>query len=248
VIGRTSTRGRGPSRRAGLLAATFPLAGAFAAGVLAAGALAAGADAPVDRMVRPLIQARSVTAQVFLSRSDPFGGPPERSRGRLWYQPGRGLRVRFERGGGEEILANRAQGAFFLYRAAEGTIYKAPWERTPRRLRRLIEAPERILDSDLHARPERRSLGGAPRDGYRLRDASLGESADKVSLWVSADARSGLLRWIAITAEDDSVWIELRGVSLGRTARDRDLTLSAPRRAKVEPLDPRELLPGGERH
>ncbi|HEY7727052.1 MAG TPA: hypothetical protein VID50_01215, partial [Candidatus Eisenbacteria bacterium] len=148
------------------------LGAALGAAVLGA-ALAAGSDTAVDRMVRPLIEAPAVTAQVVLERSDPFGGPPEQTRGRLWYQPGRGLRVRFERGGGEEILADRSKGAFLLYRAAEGTIYRAPWERAPARIRRLIESPERVLESDLRARPERRSMSGAPRDGYRLRDASL---------------------------------------------------------------------------
>lgn len=223
-------------------------AGFLLALVLLGGSLAAGGDAPVDRMIRPLIESRSVTAQILLSRSDPFGGPPERWRGRVWYQPGRGLKVRFERGGGEEILADRTRGAFFLYRAAERTVYRAPWERAPRRLRRLIETPERLLDADLKARPERRAVGGADRDGYRLRDTSLGDSTGHVSLWVSADRGSGLLRWIALANEDDSVWIELRGVSLERAVRERDLTLSAPRGTKVEPLDPRELLPGGERH
>jgi hypothetical protein len=217
------------------------------AGLLLLGAgLAAGSDTPVDRMVRPLIEARSVKAQILLLRSDPFGGPPEESRGRLWYQPVRGLRVRFDRAGGEEILADRSKGGFYLYREDEGTVYRAPWERTPARLRRLVEAPERILDADLRARPERRALLGIARDGYRLRDASLGDSTAKVSLWVGADANSGLLRWITISAEEDTVWIELRGVTLGRTARERDLRLSAPRGTKEEPLDPRELLPGGE--
>lgn len=230
--------GRTPARR-------WPAGGLLGAGLLAAG-LAAGADSPVDRMVRPLVQAGSVSAQVLLDRSDPFGGRPERSRGRLWYQPGRGLRVRFERGGGEEILADRAKGAFFLYRVEEGTVYRAPWERAPARIRRLIEEPERILESDLRARPERRLVGGAVRDGYRLRDASLSDSEAKVSLWVAADPKSGLLRWIAIAAEDDSIWIELRSLARSRTARARDLALSAPRGAKVEPLDPRELLPRGE--
>jgi hypothetical protein len=198
-------------------------------------------------MVRPVLDSRSVTAEVLLDRSDPFGGPPERSTGRLWYQPGRGLRVRFERSeGGEEIVADRSRGAFFLYRAAEGTVYRAPWERAPSRIRRLIEEPERILASDLRARPERRLIAGVAREGYRLRDAALGDSSATVSLWVAGDPRTGVLRWIAIAAPEDSVWIELRGLALRRTARERDLRLSAPRGARVEPLDPRELLPGRE--
>ncbi len=219
----------------------------LALAVLAAHDLPASAAEPaLDRMLRPVIEARSVTAQVVIERSDPFGGPPERSAGRLWYQPGRGLRLRFDRGGGEEIVANRGLGAFFLYRVSEGTVYRAPWERAPRRLRRLVEDPERILEADLRARPERRVAGGRARAGYRLRGASLGDSTGDMSLWVGADPTSGLLRWIALAAQDDSVWIELRGLKLRSTARERDLALSAPRSARVEPLDPRDLLPGRE--
>lgn len=218
----------------------------------AGAALAAAAGAPraaqpaLDRMLRPIIEARSVTAQVVIERSDPFGGPPERSTGRVWYQPGRGLRVRFDRRGGEEIVADRTQGVFYLYRVAEGTVYRAPWERAPRRLRRLVEEPGRILESDLRARAESRMLSGRSRDGYRLREASLGDSTASVSTWVGADPGSGLLRWIALASEDDSVSIELRGIKLLATARARDLALSAPRSAPVEPLDPRDLLPGRE--
>jgi hypothetical protein len=197
-------------------------------------------------MLRPVIQARAVSAQILIERADPFGGPPERSAGRLWYQPGRGLRLRFDSGGGSEIVADRTVGAFLLYRVSEGTVYRATWERAPRRLRRLVEDPGYLLEADLRARPEQRVASGRPRAGYRLRDANLGDSTGVVSLWVAADPATGLLRWIAMSAQDDSVSIELRGLKLLSTARERDLALSAPRSAPVEPLDPRDLLPGRE--
>jgi len=224
----------------------------FVAPLVAAGLLLAPAAGPraedpaIARMVRPIIDARSVTARVLLDRSDPFGSPPARSTGRPWSQPGRGLKVRFDRGGGEEIVADRSRGAFFLYRPAEKTVYRAAWERAPSRLRRIVEEPSRILDADLRARPERRTIGGAPRDGYRLRDTALGDSTAKVSFWIAGDPRTGLLRWIAMAAPEDSVWIELRGLALGGAARDRDLALSAPRGTPVEPMDPREMLRDGE--
>jgi outer membrane lipoprotein-sorting protein len=215
--------------------------------LLLAGALvAAGSDAPVDRMVRPLFEARSVTARILLYRSDPFGGAPERSEGRLWYQPGRGLRVRFERHGGEEILADRAKGELLLYRASEGVVRRSPWDRAPARIRRLVEDPESLLAGDLGTRPERLPVVGAERAGYRLGGAALGDSSRGTSLWVAADPKTGLLRWITLSAEDDTVWVELSDLALRSKARARDLTLSAPPGAKVEPLDPRDLLRGGE--
>jgi len=198
-------------------------------------------------MLRPLIEARAATARLILDRSDPFGGPPERTTGRLWYQPGRGLRVRFDGSGGEELVADHVHGAFSLYRPSERTVYRAPWERAPARLRRLIEEPSRILESDLRARPERLVFLGTARDGLRLREASLGDSTGARSLWIGPDSRSGLLRWICIAAPEDTVWFELRNLALHRTASDRDIALSAPRGTPVEPMDPREMLPGGDR-
>ena len=91
------------------------------------GGAASAAEPALDRMLRPVIEARAVTAQVLIERADPFGGPPERSAGRLWYQPGRGLRLRFDGGRGQEIVADRAAGAFYLYRVSEGTVYRASW-------------------------------------------------------------------------------------------------------------------------
>lgn len=233
-----------PGRRRALLALAGSLVLQSVAGPASRGPLAA--EPAVDRMLRPVIEARAVTAQVVIERADPFGGPPERSAGRLWYQPGRGLKLRFERGGGEEIVADRRAGTFSLYRVSERTVYRAAWDRAPRRLRRLIEEPGRLLDADLRARPEQRSVGGRARSGYRLRDTSPGDSVASMSLWVAADPASGLLRWIGLAAQDDSVSIELRGLKLLSTARERDLALSAPRSAPVEPLDPRDLLPGRE--
>jgi hypothetical protein len=224
----------------------LPGARMLAAPLLLAAMLGAGSDAPVDRMLRPILKAPSVTARVLLYQSDPFGGPPEESSGRAWYQPGRGLRVRLERGGGEEVLADRSKGGFFLYRVREGTVYHAPWERTPARLRRLVEEPDRILASDLRARAERRRMLGSDREGFRVRDASLGDSTTRVSLWIAPDPKSGLLRWITLAADEDTIWIELKGLALKKSASEADLRLSAPRDAKMEPLDPRELLPRGE--
>jgi hypothetical protein len=43
------------------------------------------------------------------------------------------------------------------------------------------------------------------------------------------------------------VLVELRGLTLLKTARPRDLTLSAPKGTPEEPLDPRELLGGANR-
>jgi hypothetical protein len=226
---------RGAVRRGALVAA------------LGAACLGAAAPAAVDRMLRPVIEAPAATAQIVLDRSDPFGGPPERTTGRVWYQPGRGLRVRFDRGGGEELVADRRKGALFLYRPSEKTVYRAPWERTPARLRRLVEEPSRILESDLGARPAPCAFPGSARDGQRLRATSLGDSSAAVSLWIGPDPRSGRLRWISIAAPEDTVWIELRNLALHDAARDRDLALSAPRGTPVEPMDPREMLPGGDR-
>lgn len=237
-----------PETRAAAAVTAAVFAGIGIAACLAAGSGASprGGTPAVERMLRPLVEARSATARVILERSDPFGGPPERTSGRLWYQPGRGLRVRFERGGGEEIVADHARGELLLYRPAEKTIYRAPWERTPARLRRIVEEPSRLLESDLHARPERLAVLGSLREGQRLHQAALGDSTAALSLWIGPDTRTGLLRWIAITAPEDTVWIELRGLALRGTASDRDLVLSAPRGTPVEPLDPRELLPRAE--
>ena len=58
----------------------------------------------VHAMLRPMASAPEATARVSIERSDPFGGPPEVERGRLWYLPGRGLRYKSEGKGGHEMV------------------------------------------------------------------------------------------------------------------------------------------------
>ncbi len=198
----------------------------------------------VHAMLRRVADSAEATARVWIERSDPFGGPPDREGGRLWYLPGRGLRYRSERKGGQELVIDRASDAFLLYSPTQRVIYRAPFARAPLQIRRLIADPERILAKDLRSTPERRVIRGAARPGFRLRSASLGDSIGEVSTWIAADPSTGLPRWIAVSSEDDSVLVELDGFALLKAARPRDLTLSAPRGTREEPLDPRELLGG----
>lgn len=214
----------------------------------AAPAPAAGPKTPADpeeavhAMLRRVVNAPEATARVLIERSDPFGGPPDRERGRLWYLPGRGLRYRSERKGGQEMVIDRERDAFLLYSPTQRLVYRAPFARAPLQIRRLIADPERIVAKDLHSAPERRILRGTPRSGFRLRSASLGDSIGEVSTWIAADPSSGLPRWVAVFSEAESVLVELEGLALLKTARPRDLALSAPRGTPEEPLDPRELL------
>ena len=196
----------------------------------------------VHAMLRRVVTAPEATARVRIERSDPFGGPPDVERGRLWYLPGRGLRYQSERKGGHEMVIDRERDAFLVYSPVERLVYRAPFARSPLQIRRLIADPERILAKDLRSTPERRLIRGAPRSGYRLRPASLGDSLGEVSTWIAADPSSGLPRWISIYSEAESVLVELRGLTLLKTARPRDLTLSAPKGTAEEPLNPRELL------
>jgi hypothetical protein len=208
---------------------------------------AAASDSGFERIVRRVIDAPEVTGTVVLWRSDPFGGPPERLTGRLWYIPGRGLRYRAGReSGGEDLAIDRAAGTLLLYRASEGIIYRAPWERAPARLRRLVEDPEAVIERNLGVVAERRVIGGAKRSGYRLRRASLGDSLPDVSVWLAGDDRTGFPRWLTIASSEDSLTVEFRDLVARGAARPRDLAIAAPRGTPVEPLDPRELLPGGE--
>ena len=201
----------------------------------------------VHAMLRRVVDSPEVTAAVWIERSDPFGGPPDMERGRLWYLPGQGLRYRSERKGGQELVIDRANDAFLLYSPTQRAIYRAPFARSPLQIRRLIGDPERILSKDLRSTPERRIIHGAARSGFRLRSASLGDSIGEVSTWIAADPSSGLPRWIAVCSEADSVLVELRGFALLKTARSRDLAVSAPRGTREEPLDPQELLRGDDR-
>jgi hypothetical protein len=215
-----------------------------------AAAAVAGEHATVDpeeavhAMLRRLVSSPEATARVSIERSDPFGGRPEREQGRLWYLPGRGLRYLSERKGGQDLVIDRERDAFRLYSASQRTIYSAPFARAPLQIRRLIADPERILSKNLQSTPERRVVHGTWRPGFRLRSASLGDSIGEVSTWIAADPSSGLPRWIAVFSEAESVLVELRGLTLLKSARPRDLVLSAPKGTPEEPLDPRELLGG----
>jgi hypothetical protein len=208
------------------------------------------ADDPEDSvhaMLRPLVTTGEATSHVLLERSDPFGGPPDRERGRIWYLPGRGFRYRSERRAGQDVAIDREHDAFLLYSPSEHRVYRAPFARAPIRIRHLIVDPERILAKDLHATPERRTIHGVTRSGYRLRTTSLGDSSATVSTWIAADPRTGLPRWIAIESEADSVLVELQDLTLQKTAKPHDITISAPKGTPEEPLDPRDLLGAPDR-
>ena len=219
------------------------------AGVLGLALLAIGAAAPsppeeaVRRMLTRVLRAPEVQSRVVILRRDPFGGPPDRSEGRIWFLPGRGLRFRATE---EDIVADKERGEFLVYRPAEETLYRAEWDRAPARMRQLVTTPERLLDADYHATRERRKVNGAWREGYRLRRASLGDSLPAVSVWLAPDPATGLPRWVSAGGEDDSVDIEFQAMTVRSKANPRDLVLTVPKSAHLAPLDPRDLLPGGE--
>ncbi len=196
----------------------------------------------VRAMVGRVVHAPEATARVVIERSDPFGGPPDRERGRLWYLPGRGLRYHSERKGGQEVVLDKERGHFLVYSPSEQVIYRAPFGRAPSRLRQLILDPDRILAKDLRATPERRVVRGAMRAGYRLGSTTLADSLPEVSVWIAADPSSGLPRWVAIDSEAESVVVDLESCVLRGEARPRDLELRAPKGTPEEPLDPRDLL------
>jgi len=213
-------------------------------------ALAWGARSPaqddVARMLARVFRAPEVRSRVTITRSDPFGGPGEVSQGRLWLVPGRGLRFHSEERGGEDIVVDREQGTFLVYRPSEQVLYRSDWDRAPARMRQLITEPERILEARFRAARERRLAGGAWREGYRLQRAALGDSLPSVSVWIAADPRTGLPRWVSAGGAEDSVDVEFRSMTILPKASSGDLTLSLPRDVHTEPLDPRDLLPGGE--
>src|SRR3954469_4898586 len=109
----------------------------------------------VQRMLTRLLRAPEFQARVIITRSDPFGGPPDRSEGRLWFLPGRGLRFRAMERGGEDIVADREKGTFLVYRPTDQVLYRAEWDRAPARMRELVLTPERLLDADYRAVRER---------------------------------------------------------------------------------------------
>ena len=102
------------------------------------------------------------------------------------------------------------------------------------------------LDAKFLAARERRLAGGVWREGYRLQRASLGDSLPAVSVWIAADPRSGLPRWLSAGGAEDSVDVEFRSITILSKASPGDLMLRLPHDVRTEPLDPRDLLPGGE--
>ena len=223
-----------PTRLLAALLAVVALAGP-------ARAAEQSADEKARAMIRPLLSAGEVVASVTMERSDPFGGTPERELGKLWFIPGRGLRYQSTGKNAQDILADRERQAFFLYDKGQGKVYRAPFERAPARIQSLILNPEEAVNQDLRAVPETRTIAGRPRAGYRVRSAGSPE-ATAVAVWIAADPTTKLPRWIAFASEAESLLVELREVTLRKTARPSDLALSAPKGTPEESLDPRELL------
>jgi len=211
-------------------------------------ALLGATGAPEDEVrasFRRILGAGEARATMAIERSDPFGGDPSRESGSVWILPGRGLRFRSNERGGQEIVIDREKESFLLYSPSERTVYRAPYAKAPARLRRLVAEPEQFLRARLDARAERRNVHGRPRDGYRLRGGSLGDSLPEVSIWMSRDTATGLPHWVSVASPTDTIWIEFRNWGLTRSPRPADLTLSAPRGTREAPLDPRELLERG---
>jgi len=219
---------------------------ASVAALVLAAAPASSPQETVQRMLTRVLRAPEFQSRVIITRSDPFGGPADRSEGRVWFLPGRGLRFRALESGGEDIVADKEKGAFLVYRPSEGVLYRSEWDRAPARMRQLVLEPERLLDADYRAVRERRRVGGVMREGFRLHRASLGDSLPSVSVWIAADPATGLPRWVSAGNEDDSVEIEFPSITLLGKANPRDLALTVPKSVRTEPLDPRDLLPGGE--
>jgi len=231
-----------PRIRAGVAALAMVASIAVAAGGGEGAGESSGAGGAVHDMIRPIVTAPEVVTNVVIERSDPFGGPPNREHAQVWFIPGRGLRYRSSRPGGQDIVIDRETGAFLVYNPAEKAVYRAPFTRAPARLRRLIEDPQHALSADLKAVAESRVVHGGSREGYRLRTVAIGDSMPEVTTWVAPAAPGGLPRWIAFASEDDSVLIELDGLTIRKSAKPSDLALSAPKGTREQPLDPRELL------
>jgi hypothetical protein len=213
------------------------------------GALVLGAASPrveVERMLARLLRAPEFQSRLYITRSDPFGGPAERTAGRIWFLPGRGLRFRSEERGGEDIVVDKEKGAFLVYRPSEEVLYRAEWDRAPARLRQLIQEPERLLDAEYRAVRERRLAGGSWRQGYRIHRAAPGDSMPDLSVWVAPDPATGLPRWVCAGSDEDSVEVEFHAITILPRSDPRDLNMHLPERVRTEPLNPRDLLPGGE--
>ncbi|HET9951161.1 MAG TPA: hypothetical protein VFS09_05130 [Candidatus Eisenbacteria bacterium] len=212
---------------------------AAAAAIAFAGA---GGDEAVARTLRRVLGAPEATAVVVLERSDPFGGPPERERGRIWYIPGRGLRYKADGATGIEMGLDREGDRMLLYRPAEPRLYHAPWAKAPSRLRRIVAEPERVMNGTFGAEPETREIRGVRRSGWRLRPASLGDSLGRVSAWLAIDSGTGLPAFVSLGSDVDTLVVEFRGWTLRSSARASDLAIRVPKGTPEGPLDPRGLL------
>ena len=220
----------------------WALALGCAAVLIGADAAPSDESGAVAAMIRRVLASPQATARVTIERSDPFGGPPTRERGRIWFLPGRGLRYRSTEKGGQDVVIDRAKDAFLLYSPQDEVLYRGAFGRAPARLRRLIEEPEQEITSKLSPVAERRNVRGTLREGHRLRAAALGEKEGKVSVWASREPGSGLPRFISLASDVDTVLVEFREWKFQAKARPADLVSSAPKGIREEPLDPRELL------
>jgi hypothetical protein len=63
---------------------------------------------------------------------------------------------------------------------------------------------------------------------------------------LAADPATGLPRWLSAGGDEDSLEVEFRSITILQKAEPHDLVLSLPRGVTTQPLDPRDLLPGGE--
>jgi hypothetical protein len=230
-------------RSAGIAVLVLAAVG-LAMGVGARRPEAAVADpaADVRAMVRKLLDAPEVTSDVVLERSDPFGGDPDVERGKLWFLPGRGIRFRSSRPSGHDMVADRGKEKFYLYSPSENVIYQAPFEKAPARIRRLIQEPDRVLERDLRAVAQSRTIQGRSRRGYRILSAGGGDSLASVSIWVAPDPSTGQLRWLSVSTSAESLLVELKALTTRKKAEPGHLALSAPASATEQPLDPRDLL------
>ncbi|HTK69885.1 MAG TPA: hypothetical protein VL857_08800 [Candidatus Eisenbacteria bacterium] len=205
---------------------------------------ASGSDpaAEVRAMARAILDAPEVMSDVVLERSDPFGGQPDVERGKLWYLPGRGIRLKSSQTNGHDMVVDRAKEKFYLYSPSENVIYQASFEKAPARIRRLILDPDRVLDKNLRAVEQSRTIHGRSRRGYQILSTGLGDSLTSVAIWVAADPSTRQLHWLSISTPADSLLIELRALTIRKKAEPGHLTLSAPASATEQPLDPQEML------
>ena len=215
---------------------------ALGASVEPRGAHGSDPAAEVRTMARAILDAPEVMSDVVLERSDPFGGAPDVERGKLWYLPGRGLRLKSSRTHGQDMVVDRGKEKFYLYSPNENVIYQAPFDKAPARIRKLIENPDQVLDKNLRAEEQSRTIQGRVRHGYRILSTGLGDTLTSVAIWVAPDPATRQLHWLSISTPADTLLIELRALTIRKKAEPGHLTLSAPASATEQPLDPREML------